>query len=407
MNTLNDFFCRRTRLVMLAFASASLAAATASQAQELPKNMSDDVLCSIHLSLWPANNAKRRVDACTRLIQKTKKSNAEELARLHFDRGRGYNSVASFSDLHEKEKVALRNRAIADFTLALVHSIGGSSEFRIQILTERARTHNFSDTFPAALDDIAAALRLAQDTNGKNQILAGLLLQKAQIHKSHAIHNTRVRTTNHDAAIAAFGASVADYLEVIKTYPDAITDDHKRSLAENYRRRARIFFAKQDMKSAIADYLEAIRFKNEALADVTKAKGPVRESRSLYSSETEYEELCDSRLREKSEPEQAAKDCSESIRVHKDINPTFGPNRALLLRGIAYLRLAKYDEAIADFDQWLKARSGSAVALYGRGIAKLQKGDLPGGRVDIAAALTEDADIATGLHSMFDIRPPG
>ena len=47
--------------------------------------------------------------------------------------------------------------------------------------------------------------------------------------------------------------------------------------------------------------------------------------------------------------------------------------------------MGQYDRAIADCDAALKKKP-HAESLYLRGIAKLRKGDTPGGDADIAAA---------------------
>jgi hypothetical protein len=59
--------------------------------------------------------------------------------------------------------------------------------------------------------------------------------------------------------------------------------------------------------------------------------------------------------------------------------------------------------AIADYNSALKLDRNLATALYGRGFAKLKKGDLSGGKADIEAAQTAQHDIAGefaryGLH---------
>lgn len=67
---------------------------------------------------------------------------------------------------------------------------------------------------------------------------------------------------------------------------------------------------------------------------------------------------------------------------------------ALAVRGNAYLRLKRADEALADFDKVLAARPKHAPSLHGRGLARRQKGDLAGGDADIAAAKAIDPGVA-------------
>jgi tetratricopeptide (TPR) repeat protein len=71
------------------------------------------------------------------------------------------------------------------------------------------------------------------------------------------------------------------------------------------------------------------------------------------------------------------------------------PNDAAALdsRGFTYLKLGQFDSAIADYDAVLKLKPRTASSLYGRGVAKLKKGDRNGGNSDIAAARAIQADI--------------
>lgn len=54
-------------------------------------------------------------------------------------------------------------------------------------------------------------------------------------------------------------------------------------------------------------------------------------------------------------------------------------------RGLVHIRLGRWDAAVADYDAALKAAPDMSAALYGRGLARLEKGD-PGGETDLAAA---------------------
>ena len=48
--------------------------------------------------------------------------------------------------------------------------------------------------------------------------------------------------------------------------------------------------------------------------------------------------------------------------------------------------MGQWDSAIADYDSALRLSPKMASALYGRGFAKLQKGDTANGNADQAAA---------------------
>ena len=62
-------------------------------------------------------------------------------------------------------------------------------------------------------------------------------------------------------------------------------------------------------------------------------------------------------------------------------------------RGLAYLKLEQYENAIADYDAALRISPRLPQSLNGRGIAKYKKGDAVGGDADIEAAKSIRADI--------------
>ena len=56
--------------------------------------------------------------------------------------------------------------------------------------------------------------------------------------------------------------------------------------------------------------------------------------------------------------------------------------------------MGQFDSAIADYSSALRLKPKLASALYGRGLAKLKKGDAAGGNADLAAAKAINATIA-------------
>jgi tetratricopeptide (TPR) repeat protein len=67
----------------------------------------------------------------------------------------------------------------------------------------------------------------------------------------------------------------------------------------------------------------------------------------------------------------------------------YPPLNGLPRRGFLALKLNRFDAALADFDATLKIDSGNAEGLFGRGVARLKKGD-EGGKSDIARSKTID-----------------
>jgi tetratricopeptide (TPR) repeat protein/predicted aspartyl protease len=95
------------------------------------------------------------------------------------------------------------------------------------------------------------------------------------------------------------------------------------------------------------------------------------------------------------ELEKALKDCDESIRRSRR-----GASQ-LDSRGLVFLRMGRYDDAIGQYNQVIFQAPRAAWALYGRGVAKAKKG-LPGAKADLDAATAADKD-AVELAKSFGI----
>ncbi len=67
-----------------------------------------------------------------------------------------------------------------------------------------------------------------------------------------------------------------------------------------------------------------------------------------------------------------------------------------MVSGLMY----RSDAAIADYDAEIKINGGTAYTLYGRGLGKRLKGDLPGGDADMAAATKIDTGIAEAMAKL-------
>jgi tetratricopeptide (TPR) repeat protein len=83
----------------------------------------------------------------------------------------------------------------------------------------------------------------------------------------------------------------------------------------------------------------------------------------------------------------ALKDCTRAIEL-SDSNAD-----ALDSRGLIYLRMGRFEEAIADYDAALRMRPDAAGTLYARGVAKTWLGK--DGTADLRDARLVDPDIET------------
>jgi tetratricopeptide (TPR) repeat protein len=62
-------------------------------------------------------------------------------------------------------------------------------------------------------------------------------------------------------------------------------------------------------------------------------------------------------------------------------------------RGLIYLKMGQFDAAMDDYNSALRFEPKLASALYGRGLAKLGRGNKAGGDTDISMAKTIQANI--------------
>ena len=68
--------------------------------------------------------------------------------------------------------------------------------------------------------------------------------------------------------------------------------------------------------------------------------------------------------------------------------------------GYVHVRMKQWDKAISDYDKAIDNRPDMVRSLYGRGVARLAKGDTAGGNADIAAAQRDEPDIANIMRRL-------
>ena len=74
-------------------------------------------------------------------------------------------------------------------------------------------------------------------------------------------------------------------------------------------------------------------------------------------------------------------------------------------RALVLLRLGRLDEAIAGYDLALKLAPRQAISLYGRGLAKLGKGQGMAGQADLAAARAMRPHV-DDVFAEYGLKPP-
>ena len=149
----------------------------------------------------------------------------------------------------------------------------------------------------------------------------------------------------------------SNYDRAIEETTAAIRLDPK--YAKAFGTRASSYSLKGDHERAMADYNEALRI---------EPKNPI-------SLANRCDELAILR-----KYQAALKDCDASLGVRPN-HPNTTRHRA-----IVYLALDNIDAAARDFDKLLEIDERDPIALYGRGITRLRKGDSTGGRADLTAA---------------------
>ena len=153
-----------------------------------------------------------------------------------------------------------------------------------------------------------------------------------------------------------YAAAIADYTESIRLNPND---------AVNYQRRGHAYMDIKNSDRAFADYTQMIRIEPTAYNYGIRC----------------FNNAIVGRL------QQALADCNEAIRIN--------PKSVRSSRGLVYLKLGKFDQAIADYDAALKNENPkSAFSLYGRGFANLKIGKSSAGNTDIMAAKAIQANIA-------------
>jgi len=95
--------------------------------------------------------------------------------------------------------------------------------------------------------------------------------------------------------------------------------------------------------------------------------------------------------------DRALEDCNSAL--HDFPRTTSVDETAVTIsnRGLAYLREAKLDDALADFDAALKLQPEFPLARYARGVAEIKKGLKAQGEADLAAAQAHRPGLARHL----------
>jgi tetratricopeptide (TPR) repeat protein len=175
-----------------------------------------------------------------------------------------------------------------------------------------------------------------------------------------------------------------------------------RQMASAFKNRGDAYKDKSDYDRAIADYNEAIRldpkfaiaFRGRALATAVLKKdynGSIPDLTEAIRLDPKYASAYSDRCLSRAivgQLQDALADCEEALRLGITDKAD-----ALDNRGMTYFKLGRLDDAVRDFDAALALAPKTASSLYGRGLAKIRRGDTAGGNADVAAAKAIQANI--------------
>jgi tetratricopeptide (TPR) repeat protein/predicted aspartyl protease len=217
---------------------------------------------------------------------------------------------------------------------------------------DRARAHRMLGKRDAAMADLDQALKLEPDLATARMNRGELLLEAGDVTRAEA-----------------------DFTAAIKASPNDL--DLERRVAD-------IFAARERWAEAIAhdDAWIAAHPKDDQLWEALNNR-------------------CWSRAMIGKDLDKALDDCNAAVRK--------GPRNSEVLdsRGLVYLRLGRFVEAIADYDASLKLQPKSPWTLYLRGLAKQRMGKTADGDADIAAAraLSPSIDERAKKIGLIDAKP--
>lgn len=200
-----------------------------------------------------------------------------------------------------------------------------------------------------------------------------------QIKGCTALINSRISrerraTAYYNRGNAYVGKS--DFARAIADYTDALT--YKQDYSAAYFNRAVAQRISGNPQLAVADYTSAIAL-SPTDADAFAGRG------MSYARMNEHQK--------------AAHDFDQAIKFKPD------HLTALTQRGHHFVRMQQWAAAISDYGAALSIQKTNVEALYGRGVAKMYAGDVAGGQSDITQAQAFDAGVTARMTAQ-GIPPP-
>ena len=295
-----------------------------------------------------------QINACTQLTNSLPPSEqTAELRAIVF-----YNRGIAYSESKDPES------ALKDFDESIRLNPNNSDAFM-----NRGNVHGDKGDLDHAIADYDHAIEIDPSNASAFNNRSNAFFAKKENERAMADLDKAIELDSHFAA-AYFNrglgfAAKGDLDRAIQDFDQAIALD--ASIDKAFKGRARAYYEKGDLARTIADY-----------------------DRYLTSQPNDAEilnERCWTHATLGGDLNIALADCTRSLQLKASAEASDS-------RGLVYLKLGRFSEARADYDQALAQFADYPSSLFGRGIAKRHLGDTASGNADIAAAKKLDPTIA-------------
>jgi tetratricopeptide (TPR) repeat protein len=272
------------------------------------------------------------------------------------------------------------------------------------------------DVFNRALEDAAAAIKLAPDLANAYHNRGRLYSAMGEYDKAISDYNQAIKIDpNSNYAYSGRGYTYSnkkDYDRAIADYNQAIRLDP--DFAAAYSGRGYTYSNKKDYDRAIADYNQAIRldpdlataYNNRGIAYYNKKDydRAIADYNQAIRLDPDYANAYNNRggaYGYKGDHDRAIADYNQAIRLDPDLAAAY------VNRGNTYHGKKDYDRAIADYNQAIRLDPDLALAYTNRGLAYYDKKDYKRARADWEQALRIDPNFDMARENLERLRKMG
>jgi tetratricopeptide (TPR) repeat protein len=344
-----------------AFAGAALITATLLALPAIAQTQQQIDWCNGNTGATP----ELQISSCTAVIE-SGRHEGKNLANAFNNRGLAYNKKGQY------------DRAIQDLDQAIQLNPQHALAF-----INRGLAYNNKGQYDRAIQDYDQAIRLNPQFAEAFGTRGNAYKDKGQYDRAIQDYDQAIRLNPQDAGAfnnrglaykdkGQYDRAIQDFDQVIRLNPQDAGAFNNRGVA---------YKDKGQYDRAIQDYDQVIRL-NPQDAGAFNNRGLAYKDKGQY--------------------DRAIQDFDQVIRLDPQNAHAFNN------RGITYYLAGNFDRALGDFEEaHRRFDPKSPYGLYGRGAAKLKKGDTASGNADIAAAKAIKADIAEVFARYHGIKPDG